>query len=135
MSATLTFTLGHQRKITYLHHGADLADVVTYAGDLHSYTRARISRATVTLQQPLTLAESSGDYASTDLFAKLFIYDPLNEKHYNVIIPAPISTMFEEVSGRGWRVKADAGAQITSYYATLSGLTLEFREGWLCGHR
>lgn len=135
MSSTLTFERQYERKITYLHHGETLAPVIQYAGELQAFSRAKISRVTVTLQSILNNNESAGEVATTDLYAKLWVKDLGSEDGatYAIIIPAPVITMFEDVPGKGKRVIKSIGQQITQYYAQFSGLTLEFRGGWLCG--
>lgn len=133
MSSCIIFEKGHDRRVTYLPHGSSLSNVLTFAGQLEPYSRAAIVRVSCTLKQALTGSESSGEYATTDLYAVLKMEDLDSDEKYAVIVPAPIDSMFEAVSDRGFRVKQAHGEQITNYYAVLSGLNLEFRDGWLCG--
>lgn len=135
MSSTLTFSLNYQRRITHITHGADLTDIVAYAGELQPFTRAAITRATCTLQAPLTNTPMVGEYSTTDIYAKIFLNDPVEEIRYAIILPAPVSDMFEEVTGKGWRVKEAIGQQLAGYYSAFAGITLEFVDGWLCGQR
>jgi len=132
MAGTITFKKGHDVSIPYLSHGPSLSAIQTYASQLLPYTTARITEVTVTFREFLENTEKPGEYGSTDLYAQIFIKDIENDKKFAIILPAPISSIFEN-TGHGYRVNQGMGELLTSYYAQLSGLQLEFDEGWLCG--
>lgn len=135
MSAVIQFVKNYRRDIQYLSHGDDLAALATYAGQLHAYTTAAITRIAVTTAQVLALPETTNEYDSITLQAKLILRDTDTGERWGIMINAPLSTMFEEVTGQGYRVKQTIGEELAGYYATFSGLPLEFVEGWLVGGR
>lgn len=134
MSAVIQFGKNYLRDLCYLSHGASLAALETYVTQLHAYSNAEITYISVTQAKSLELPENVGDYETLSMQAKILLRDN-DGKLWGVMIPAPISSMFEEVENEGLRVKQAVGEQIASYYAQFSGLAVTFEEGWLVSGR
>lgn len=135
MSSVIVFEKDLVRDMIYFEHGEQLDTVQIFATHLKEYSRAAITRISVTSKRVLTLATTAGQYDTISIKAKLLMRDQNDGKLWGVIIPAPFSSMFEEIIGQGYRVKKTDGDILTSYYAALSGLNLHFEEGWLIGGR
>lgn len=133
MSTTLTFRKDGIEYVEYLTHGLSLAAIETYAHNIAQYSNAGIVEVTYTMGAEMTIAQSSGDYPSLELYAKVFLRETVTQKLYASIIRAPKIIMFDPVFQQGWRVKQSVGVQIAAYYSTLSGSTFTFEHGGLCG--
>jgi hypothetical protein len=135
MSSVIVFEKNLSRDAIYFEHGEQLDTVQIFATHLKEYSRAALTRISVTSKRALTLTVTAGQYDTISVKAKLLMRDQNDGKLWGVIIPAPLSSMFEEVTGQGYRVKKTDGDILTGYYAAMSGLDLQFEEGWMVGGR
>lgn len=131
MSASIKFVKEHSNKVIYLSHGASLQSVSDFAQYLDQYTNASITRISQTNAMELGTEEGSGDYGVIEFYAHILLRCMEDGELYGVNIPAPVASMFEQVEGRGWRVKQAIGDAIAAEYARLSGLTIEFHDSAL----
>lgn len=130
---TLFFELGGIHKDIYLQDVLDRQKLMAFAAYLQGYTKAAISYASFTESEVLSGVVSDGDINDVGYYAILKIRNQEDKQLLALPIPAPDFEIFEEEEDRGYRVKDDIGEAITAEYAKLSGLTLVFEDGWLCG--
>lgn len=133
MSATIEYKLDQQHRVVYYQLGDNIATLPTFAAFLQAYSRAGIMRISATKGAAYAGEETSGEIATTDMEAFVSLREQGTGDKYAVLIPAPIQTMFEYVSDRGYRVKTADGNAIAAAYSAFSGKTLTFEHGWLRG--
>lgn len=134
MSATIEYQLDAQHRVVYYQLGEEITALPAFAAVLQAYSRAGIMRITATKFVTYAGSETSGEIATTDLEAFVSLREQSTNKKYAVLIPAPINTMFEYITDRGYRVKTTDGQAIAAAYSIFAGTTLIFEHGWLRGN-
>lgn len=130
MSVCLRFEKNDHRKLVYFSHGGEtLANAQAFASWLGDYSLAALTKVSATESTLVSGYPGSGTYGSVDVYAKVLMRSAEDSKVYAVIIPAPVSSIFNEDQ----EVTEDFGIACASHYSTMAGITFTFISGALMG--
>ena len=133
MAAELRFRLGHQIAVPYLLDGSSLDAVERYARAIAAYSNAALTYCAWIAGKSFDSQERSGEYANVGFQAKVQLQAQTENIRRMVIIPAPVSSLFETQADGRPGVKQATGEQIAAAYSQLSGKTFAFTKGVLWG--
>jgi hypothetical protein len=131
--ASIYFESLGERKIVYIPNVVGKAETEAFALAIQTYTKAAVVKSAFTQTTDLPGTATSGDLQDVDLFLAVKMRRQDTKKPVSCIIPAPDMSYLELVQDRGYRLKQVPGEAITTLLEMLTGLDLEFEEGWVCG--
>jgi len=76
---------------------------------------------------------ASGEYATVNLFLKVYYRDQDEQRTYYEILPAPKANILEDSPREGKRMTQEWGEAYVSYLSQATGKTLTFRHAHLIG--
>jgi hypothetical protein len=133
---SIEYQLSGKRCIAYISHAASKQTLTTLAQALHDtgLSQAAIPKVSYTEIVVANIPPNSPtSTADVGMFANVLLRRASNGELAGLLIHAPSMTMFETIANRGYRVKADKGAEIAQLYSACAGETYTFHEGWLQG--
>lgn len=133
MSASFTYFKDGYYTDVFFSHGEDINAVETFASNISAYTAAGLDRCSVAIQRSLSIAPKSLDAFAISLYAKVLMRCVEDGKIYAVLIHAPLASLFNEVEGKGYRMKVEKGEEIAQYYSAMAGKTFIFYAGTVVG--
>lgn len=134
-TGTITFALNGKQCTAYVSNVVNKSAIDALANNLHSagFSRAGITRVTYCEGVDLDIAGTSGDYDDVGLFANVLFRRQSDGKLYGLLIHAPTVSMFQAVSGQGYRVTQGDGIALADLYSDCAGEEFTFHDGWLQG--